>query len=68
MNVCGVGNDTIINTKLPFGGTGNYHGKAGFDTFSHKKSILFKGLWFEPFLKYKPYNKFKMKLFKWIIE
>ncbi len=72
----GTVNDTILhlsNSKLPFGGkgfsgTGNYHGKAGFDTFSHKKSILFKGLWFEPFLKYTPYNKFKMKLLKWIIE
>ncbi len=72
----GTVNDTILhlsNSKLPFGGkgfsgTGNYHGKAGFDTFSHKKSILFKGLWFEPFLKYKPYNKFKLKLLKWIIE
>lgn len=72
----GTVNDTILhlsNSKLPFGGkgfsgTGNYHGKAGFDTFSHKKSILFKGLWFEPFLKYAPYNKFKMKLLKWIIE
>lgn len=69
-------NDTILhlsNSKLPFGGkgfsgTGNYHGKAGFDTFSHKKSILYKGLWFEPFLKYAPYTKWKMKILKWIIE
>jgi len=69
-------NDTVLhlsNSKLPFGGkgfsgTGNYHGKAGFDTFSHMKSILYKGLWFEPFLKYQPYSKWKMKLLKWIIE
>lgn len=69
-------NDTVLhlaNSKLPFGGkgfsgTGNYHGKAGFDTFSHKKSILFKGLWFEPFLKYTPYSKWKMKILKWIME
>ena len=69
-------NDTVLhlsNSRLPFGGkgfsgTGNYHGKAGFDTFSHKKSILYKALWFEPFLKYAPYNKFKLKLLKWIIE
>lgn len=69
-------NDTVLhlsNSKLPFGGkgfsgTGNYHGKAGFDTFSHKKSILYKGLWFEPFLKYAPYTKWKMKILKWIIE
>lgn len=69
-------NDTILhlsNSKLPFGGKGpsgigNYHGKAGFDTFSHKKSILHKGLWFEPFLKYKPYHTWKLKLLKLIFE
>ncbi|MFD3155499.1 aldehyde dehydrogenase [Haloimpatiens sp. FM7330] len=41
-------NDTLIHITtdtLPFGGVGesgmgNYHGKASFDTFSHKKSIL----------------------------
>lgn len=69
-------NDTIMhlsNPKLPFGGVeysgmGDYHGKAGFNAFSHHKSILYKGLWFEPFLKYKPYSKFKMKLLRWVIE
>jgi len=69
-------NDTILhlsNSKLPFGGigysgSGSYHGKAGFDAFSHKKSVLSKGMWFEPFLKYKPYTKLNMKLLKWIIE
>lgn len=41
-------NDTLIHYAtpyLPFGGVGasgmgRYHGKAGFDTFSHEKSIL----------------------------
>jgi coniferyl-aldehyde dehydrogenase len=41
-------NDTLLHITiedLPFGGVGasgmgNYHGKAGFDTFSHQKSIL----------------------------
>ena len=41
-------NDTLLHVAvegLPFGGTGNsgmgaYHGKAGYDTFSHRKSIL----------------------------
>ncbi len=69
-------NDTIMhlsNTKLPFGGVGHsgigdYHGKYGFDTFSHQKSILYKGMWFEPFLKYRPYSKLKMKLLRWIVE
>lgn len=41
-------NDTLLHIAiedLPFGGVGasgmgSYHGKAGFDTFSHRKSIL----------------------------
>ncbi|BCG56924.1 aldehyde dehydrogenase [Paenibacillus sp. URB8-2] len=41
-------NDTvyhIVSPYLPFGGVGNsgmgaYHGQAGFDTFSHRKSVL----------------------------
>ena len=41
-------NDTLLHLTiegLPFGGIGNsgmgaYHGKAGFDTFSHQKSVL----------------------------
>ena len=41
-------NDTIVHLAspyLPFGGVGksgmgNYHGKAGFDTFTHYKSII----------------------------
>jgi aldehyde dehydrogenase (NAD+) len=69
-------NDTIMhlsNPKLPFGGVGssgmgNYHGKMGFDCFSHKKSVLHKGTWFEPFLKYKPYTNLNKKILKWIVE
>ena len=46
-------NDTVMhlgNENLPFGGVGNsgmgsYHGKAGFLTFSHRKSILLKSSW-----------------------
>ncbi len=60
-------NDTlmhIINPHLPFGGVGgsgmgNYHGKFGFDTFSHKKSILEKANWGEPNWKYPPYTDSK---------
>lgn len=38
---------TIAVETLPFGGVGNsgigaYHGKATFDTFTHKKSCLIK--------------------------
>lgn len=61
-------NDTfmqIANEYLPFGGVGNsgmgqYHGKFGFDTFSHKKSVLTKGAFDYPF-RYGPYDKNKYR-------
>jgi len=59
----------ITNPKLPFGGVGksgigNYHGKAGFDCFTHYKSILDKPTWLELPLKYAPYSNTKLKWFK----
>ena len=55
----------ITNPELPFGGTGasgvgNYHGKAGFDAFSHKKSVMSKPTWFELPLKYGPRRAWKL--------
>lgn len=52
--------------ELPFGGVGDsgmgaYHGKASFDTFSHKKSILKKPLRIDPGLMYPPYTATKKK-------
>ena len=69
-------NDTVMhltNHNLPFGGVGfsgqgNYHGFAGFQNFSHFKSILKKPFWFEPPLKYAPYSDTKMKWLKKLIE
>ena len=65
-------NDTIMhlaNPNLPFGGVGNsgmgnYHGKFGFDTFSHKKAILKKATWFEPWVKYPPFTEGKLNILK----
>ena len=59
----------ITNPKLPFGGVGhsgigNYHGQAGFDCFSHKKSILEKATWLELPLKYYPHTASKLKWIK----
>jgi len=61
----------LTNHNLPFGGrgfsgTGHYHGKYSFDTFSHKKAIMKTPTWFDPSIKYPPF-KGKLKLFKWII-
>ncbi|MEG2779267.1 MAG: aldehyde dehydrogenase family protein [Bacteroidales bacterium] len=59
-------NDTIMhiaNNNLPFGGVGlsgmgNYHGKYGFETFSHKKSYVVTPRNFDLPLKYPPYKWF----------
>ena len=61
----------LTNYHLPFGGrgfsgTGAYHGKFSFDTFSHKKAVMKTPTWFDPDIKYPPF-KGKLKLFKWVI-
>ncbi len=65
-------NDTINhlgNHHLPFGGVGKsgmgtYHGKASFETFSRKQSVLKKPTWPDPDLRYPPYNETKLNWFK----
>ncbi len=66
-------NDTIIHlaaSNLPFGGVGEsgmgaYHGKAGFDTFTHHKAIVDKKTWMDLPLRYHPYaRKHKERLLK----
>jgi aldehyde dehydrogenase (NAD+) len=61
----------LTNHHLPFGGrgfsgTGSYHGKYSFETFSHKKAVMKTPAWFDPNIKYPPF-KGKLKLFKWVI-
>lgn len=68
-------NDTLMhlsNDRLPFGGVGNsgignYHGKYGFEAFSHQKAILKKSIYLEPELKYPPYTETKKKIMKKIL-
>lgn len=58
-------NDTIIHlatSNMPFGGVGEsgmgaYHGKVGFDAFSHTKSIVDKKTWLDLPMRYQPYNR-----------
>ena len=72
----GAVNDTVmhfVNPNLPFGGVGysgmgSYHGKYGFDCFSREKGVVYKATWFEPFMKYPPYNSFKKWLLKFVVE
>jgi len=61
----------LTNPNLPFGGrgfsgTGAYHGKYSFDTFSHKKAVMKTPTWFDPALKYPPFTG-KLKLLKWLV-
>ncbi len=61
----------LTNPNLPFGGrgfsgTGAYHGKYSFETFSHKKAVMKTPTWFDPALKYPPFTG-KLKLLKWLI-
>ncbi|HNP54467.1 MAG TPA: aldehyde dehydrogenase family protein, partial [Ferruginibacter sp.] len=58
----------VTNGYLPFGGRGNsgigaYHGKAGFEVFSHLKAVLRTPTWFDPSIKYPPLNG-RLSLFK----
>ena len=65
-------NDTIIHLAseaLPFGGVGesgmgHYHGRFGFETFSHLKSIVDKPFWLDLPMRYQPYSSTKEKLIK----
>ena len=74
---CGGGmvNDVVlqfINMNTPFGGMGEsgmgrYHGRTGFEAFSHQKTILSKPTWFDLFLKYPPYRDFNLKIFRTVL-
>ena len=64
-------NDVIIHlasSEMGFGGVGasgmgTYHGRDGFDAFSHTKSIVDKKTWLDLPMRYQPYkNKFYEKL------
>ncbi len=63
-------NDTLIHlatSEMGFGGVGasgmgSYHGRAGFDAFSHKKSIVDKKTIIDLPMRYQPYTKLYEKM------
>ena len=69
-------NDVVIHlatSNMGFGGVGesgmgSYHGKTGFDAFSHTKSILEKKTWMDLPMRYQPYNRgLYGKLLHWFL-
>lgn len=65
-------NDVVVHlatSNMPFGGVGEsgmgaYHGRTGFETFSHQKSILDKKCWLDLPMRYQPYSS---KLDRWLV-
>lgn len=68
-------NDTIIHLATPYmgfggcgeSGMGSYHGKDGFETFSHTKSIVDKKTWIDLPVRYQPYRPVKKWLLKKVV-
>ncbi|XP_068470613.1 aldehyde dehydrogenase family 3 member H1-like isoform X2 [Phaseolus vulgaris] len=68
-------NDAVIHVAtrgLPFGGVeesgmGCYHGKFSFDSFSHRKPVLYRSFDGDSSIRYPPYTPQKEKLLKAII-
>lgn len=68
-------NDVVIhlaNNHMGFGGVGNsgmgaYHGKVGFDCFTHYKSVLKKGTWVEVPVRIPPFGN-KINLLRMLMK
>ncbi len=80
LNCCRFGggciNDTVIHlatSAMPFGGVGEsgmggYHGKAGFETFSHYRSIVDKKTWMDLPIRYQNYTALKEKMLRMFLK
>ncbi len=80
LSECGFGggcvNDVVIHlasSELSFGGfgesgMGSYHGRHGFRTFSHYKSIVDKKTWIDMPMRYQPYRPAYEKLIRMFLK
>ena len=67
-------NDTVVHltaSGLPFGGIGNsgmgsYHGKRGFEAFTHDKAVMDKALWMDLPVRYAPFRD-RIKLLRMLM-
>ncbi len=68
-------NDVVIHlatSAMPFGGfggsgLGSYHGKVGFETFTHYKSIVDKKTFLDLPMRYQPYKNSNDKLIRFFL-
>ena len=69
-------NDTVIHlatSSMPFGGIGesgmgSYHGKTGFESFSHFRSIVDKKTWMDLPIRYQKYTGLKEKMMRMFLK
>ena len=69
-------NDTIIHlatSDMPFGGVGesgmgSYHGRVGFETFSHYRSIANKKTWMDLPIRYQKYTRLTEKMMRMFLK
>lgn len=69
-------NDTLIHlatSEMGFGGVGQsgmgaYHGRRGFEAFSHYKSIVDKKNFLDLPMRYQPYTAWKDRLVRWFLK
>jgi len=59
----------VLVPQLPFGGVGNsgmgaYHGRWGFEAFSHRKANLHRPTWLDPRVVYPPYSRFTERILR----
>ena len=62
-----------VTARCGFGGFGEsgmgaYHGKTGFDTFTHYKSIVDKKTWIDLPMRYQPYRKRNEKMVRFFLK
>jgi coniferyl-aldehyde dehydrogenase len=68
-------NDTMLHyaiDDMPFGGVGQsgmgaYHGREGFETFSHKKSVLYQARWSAAAMSAPPYGKALDRMLRFLL-
>lgn len=69
-------NDTLVHLATPYmgfggvggSGMGSYHGKAGFETFSHQKSILHRAVFPDIPIRYPAYGGKKDKIIRMLVK